>query len=75
MLTAAQGYYDGNTVIFDEKPSVLSGRVIVTFLQDKPQEKSMQKISDFFASVGAKDSDKMLSALEDCSKIEAANEW
>ncbi|MCM1322535.1 MAG: hypothetical protein NC219_10585 [Prevotella sp.] len=41
MLTATKGYYDGNTVIFDEKPAARSGsRVIVTFLQDESQEKA-----------------------------------
>lgn len=41
MLTATKGYYDGNTVIFDEKPAARSGsRVIVTFLQDEAQEKA-----------------------------------
>lgn len=45
MLTATQGYYDGNVVIFDEKPAALSGRVIVTFLQDDVQ--AGKKLSAF----------------------------
>jgi len=47
VLTATQGYYDGNVVIFDEKPAALSGRVIVTFLQDDVQAGENKKLSAF----------------------------
>lgn len=69
------GYFDGNTCIPLEKACLLPKQKVIITALDEFIDSPKARLSDFFGCVGEDDSDKMLEAIKDCEKVEAASEW